>query len=180
MATARTVFKRVAIGAVAAVGLLVVIMVLAPALLPSHIHVERSGQIDKSPEEVYAVVSDLNQYRRWDPFSDEDPTAKATVTGEGVGQVYEWQGEKIGRGSMTLARLDPPRSVIVQMQILEPMNDQFEAGWKLEPSGEGTRITWTFDKDAGYLERWMGLAMDTMLGGAFEKGLTKLKSELEK
>jgi hypothetical protein len=172
--------KRIAKWALAAIGTLVAIFLIVPAFLPKSVHVERSLQIKRTPEEVFTVVSDLHQYRTWDPFSDQDPTIKATVTGSGKDAVYEWKGEEAGQGRLTIESVDGPRSVKTKIRMLEPMEDEFVAGWLLEPNADGTRITWTFDQDLPYFLRWVGLGMDGMLGPAFEKGLTKLKTNLER
>jgi ribosome-associated toxin RatA of RatAB toxin-antitoxin module len=176
----KPVLKKIAKWMLIAVGALVAIVIIVPVFLPKHAHVERSMVINKPPEEVYAVVSDLNQYRSWDPWSDQDSTSKAEVTGSGVGAVYSWKGDATGEGSMTVDSLEPSRSVQVSMRMIKPMEDQFKAGWQLEPSGEGTRITWTFDQDLSYFQRWIGLGMDTLLGPSFDTGLNKLKANLEK
>jgi carbon monoxide dehydrogenase subunit G len=171
--------KRIAKWALGLLGTLVAIFLVAPAFLPRSVHVERSLQINKNPDEVFAVISDLRQYPSWDPFSDEDPTLQAKVTGSGPDAVYEWQGEQAGQGRLTIEKLDSPRSVQMKLQMVQPMEDESYASWQLEPHANGTRITWTLDQELPYFLRWVGLGMDGMLGPAFEKGLTKLKTNLE-
>ena len=171
--------KKFVLGFLAVLGLLIAAFLLVPAVLPPDLHVERSIEIQRSPEDIYAVVSDLHQYKSWDPFSDEDPTIKTTLTGEGADTVYEWLGDQAGQGRIKIEKLEPPRSVNTRIQMLKPMEDEFVAGWILTPAVDGTRITWTFDQRVAYLKRWMRLAMDGMLGPAFDRGLNKLKTKME-
>ncbi|MBX7165032.1 MAG: SRPBCC family protein [Pirellulales bacterium] len=165
------------------VGALVVLVgaaLLVPALLPSRVHVERSTVISKPPAEVFAVVSDLNRYAEWDPFSRTDPTSKSTVTGAGQEAVYTWQGEQTGRGQMQIAGLDPPRRVDFALETFEPMAAKFQASYLLEPAGAGTKMSWTYDGEMDYFGRYFGLMMDGMLGPLFEQGLDNIKTLLEK
>ena len=60
--------KKIIIGVLALVGLLIVGILVAASLQPPDYHVERSIVIAAPPAEVYALISDLNRYREWSPW----------------------------------------------------------------------------------------------------------------
>ena len=48
------------------------------------------------------------------------------------------------------------------------------------PEGDGTRVTWTMDGEAGgWFQRYFVAMMDRMVGPMFERGLEKLKAAAE-
>ena len=53
---------------------------------------------------------------------------------------------------------------------------------KLEPSGQGTRVTWTNQGDVGTnpINRYFAQAMDRLVGPDFETGLKNLKALAER
>ena len=55
------------------------------------------------------------------------------------------------------------------------------ATFLLEPSGEGTKVTWTLETDAGFnpMARYFGLLLDGFVGPDYEKGLANLKAVAE-
>ena len=163
------------------IGLLVLLFLLVPAILPVHTHVERSVEIDASPEEVFTVLADFHQYKHYDPWGSKDPTNQVTITGEGVGAMYEWKGEgAAGSGKTTQMVLDSPRLIETDIEMYEPMQATFDSDWKLQPTDNGTKVTWTYDQDLTYFSRYFGLMMDSMLGPDFERGLKSLKEYVEK
>lgn len=162
------------------IGVLAGLFVFLPVFLPSHAHVEREIVIERSPEEVFAVVSDFRQSREWDPWVEQDPAVQSQVTGSGVGSVYTWSGESAGEGESRMVALDPPRSVDLKLKMVRPMQEEFESGWRLEPVANGTRAVWTFDQDLDWFQRYTWFCLDAILGPQFEKGLANLKRYVEK
>jgi hypothetical protein len=53
---------------------------------------------------------------------------------------------------------------------------------KLEPAGQGTRVTWTNEGDVGSspINRYFAQAMDRLVGPDFEAGLKNLKAIAER
>ena len=169
------VLKRVCIGLV----MLFATLLLIPALLPATAHVERSLRIEKSPAEVYAIVSDFNHSPHWDPWASTDPTIVTKVTGSGVGSTYEWTGDEAGRGISKMIVAEAPKHVKVDIRMFEPMDDQFTAQWQLEAVDDATIATWSYDQQLSYSARYIGICMDAILGESFEQGLANLKKYVE-
>jgi uncharacterized protein YndB with AHSA1/START domain len=151
------------------------------ALLPSHCHVERGVEIKAPPSVVYAYLMDLSKTPDWSPFHAMEPTAKTSFTGTPGqnGQVWAWEGQKLGTGTNTLVESTP--NAFIHQELLFHGKDKAEADFRMIPSGEGTQLTWTFDSEMGYpAGRWMGLMMSSFMGGHYDTGLTNLKNILEK
>jgi hypothetical protein len=158
---------------------LIVLFLLVPAVLPRHVHVERSADITASPEAAFALVSDQSQEPRWSPWIEMDPDTVTQVTGTGVGSVYEFNSKKVGTGSSTIVSMEAPKFVKYHLEMVKPMPGHFDAGMQIEPTATGCRLTWTYDQDPPYLMRYPGLLMDQFLGAPYATGVANLKKLLE-
>lgn len=51
-----------------------------------------------------------------------------------------------------------------------------------KPVGNGTTVAWTFENDFGYnvFYRYFGLILEDMIAPDYEKGLSNLKTRLER
>ena len=63
------IIKRILIGIVA----LLVLFFVVGFLLPRDVRVERSVDIDASPQAVFTMVNDFQQFNRWQPWAQIDP-----------------------------------------------------------------------------------------------------------
>jgi len=163
---------------------LIVGVLLFAATRPDALHVERSAVINAPPETIYPMLSDFHQWRRWSPWEELDPAMTRSHSGapSGKGAVYEWSGNSdVGRGRMEITNAVEPSRVAIALQFLEPWEANNVAAFTLAPRGSATMVTWTMDGPSPYLMKVMGLFMnmDRMIGGDFEKGLTKLKAAAE-
>jgi uncharacterized protein YndB with AHSA1/START domain len=152
-------------------------------LLPSEAVVTRSTEIAAPPEKVFAIVGDLHRLQEYSPWAELDPDAKYTYEGPatGIGQKVSWASGNVnvGSGSQTITEYDPPKHVASELDF-GPMGKAV-AAWDLEPSGAGTKATWSFrSKLDGIAPRWFGLMFDRWIGPDYERGLAKLKAAAEK
>jgi carbon monoxide dehydrogenase subunit G len=160
-----------------------VIIAAGSFILPSQVVVTRSIEIAAPPEKVFAIVGDLHRFQDYSPWAALDPGTTYTFEGpaSGVGQKMSWTSGKadVGSGSQTVTEYEPPKHVGLDLdfgQMGKPT-----AAWDLEPSGAGTRATWTFRARLdGVAARWFGLMFDRWIGADYEKGLARLKSVAEK
>lgn len=162
---------------------LVIIVVLGSYLLPKKSKVERSILISVPDSVVYAYVADFSKFNEWSPYYEMEPAAKVNITGNlaQVGSVYAWDGEKLGKGSFELMRLDPYHGIYEKLSFYTPMEAVADNNFFFEPQGKATKVTWSYEgENNGIIARWMGLAMDSMLGKDFSRGLEKMKANLEK
>lgn len=151
-------------------------------LLPSIYHVERSIVIDRPPSHVYAQIARLQNWTNWNPWTSMDPDAKTSISGiQGeVGSSWSWDGEILGKGSLTIVDLVPDRAVRSKLVFREPREMEADDLWEFKPEGRATRVVWTSEGHLSYpIGRYIGLFMDRMMGPDLEQGLYNLKSHLE-
>jgi uncharacterized protein YndB with AHSA1/START domain len=166
--------KRIGVVLLAAIVLLLVISFF----LPSHVHVERSRVVKAKPEAVFAQINDLHNWNNWMPWNRMDPNMKITYADvtSGPGASYSWQSENenVGNGKLTITKSDPNRLVETEMDFME--HGKGSGAFSIEEAADGTKVTWSMDSDMGNnpLFKFMGLFMDNMVGGDFEKGLEDL------
>ncbi len=164
-----------------ALGALVIVLLIAPAILPSKMKIVRSIEIQGSPAIVHTYLADLNQYPKWNPFSEDDPGSTNQITGNGIGSSLAWKGEKTGEGKMTITQLQPNQLVQLKLEFYTPMAGEAIIEWITDAiDANKTRMTWTMDEDMRYFHRYFGLFMDGMIGKTFERGLGNLKKQIEK
>jgi len=164
------------------VGGLVALFLVVAAVLPSSYRVERAIEINRPAAVIYPLVANLPNWPKWDPFTEQEPAAKSTFTGEAgtVGSKWNWEGKVIGTGSLTVEEIVPNQSIRSKMVSVAPQPWAATDNWKFEPTAAGTKVTWMIEGDLGYpVERVFGLFMESMLGPTFEKGLANLKKVSE-
>src|SRR5688572_11548904 len=92
--------KKILIGLVALVG----ILVLVGFLLPGQIEISRSITANAPAEYAFEEVNDLEKHPKWS-YWNSLYTEMTTTYGDlrkGVGAVSSWSGEESGDGSMTI------------------------------------------------------------------------------
>jgi uncharacterized protein YndB with AHSA1/START domain len=167
--------------------ILVVVLILgviaAGWLLPSHYSVERAIVSQAKPEKLYDIVADLKTWEDWTAWNKQlDPTITRTFAGpaSGAGSSMAWDGKKTGQGEFKFTDATPPGKIVYALS--------FEHGkylstgvFTFETNPKGTVVRWTNEGDLGLnpISRWMGLFMDRLMGDDFAKGLTELKARAE-
>jgi effector-binding domain-containing protein/uncharacterized protein YndB with AHSA1/START domain len=160
---------------------LIVVVIGAAFLLPSHVHFERSAVIKASPEEIFAVVNDLTRFNDWSPWAKKDPKTKYSIDGvpTGKGAHMTWVSEKLGNGSQEIVESEPYKTVKTKLEFGE-QGPSF-ATFTLEPSDGGTKVVWGFDTDLGSnpIARYMGLMIEGWVAPDYDEGITNLKAVVE-
>jgi uncharacterized protein YndB with AHSA1/START domain len=164
---------------------LIIVFIVSGFLLPSKYRVKRSVVIARNDSSIFEQINSPRKWTEWVMWNEKmDSTASYQFRGpeSGVGSEMEWQGKKIGQGIMTIKESVPYRLVKYNL-LMENGSLQGVGAFMLTPEKNGCRLTWQDEGELGDnpLFRWVGfLLMDSILGGAFEEGLNKLKSNLEK
>jgi effector-binding domain-containing protein/uncharacterized protein YndB with AHSA1/START domain len=164
--------------------LLIVVLVVGGAMLflPSDVHVERSVTIDASPSKVYGYLLNIKKFNEWSPWSDIDPNTNYTYEGpeSGVGAKMSWESdnEEVGSGTQWIAKVEENKLVHNKIEF-EGFEGTSDAKLEIEPVEAGTQVTWGFDTEMKGFGKIIGLFMDNMLGPQYEKGLGKLKENVE-
>jgi hypothetical protein len=155
-------------------------------LQPDTYRVERSAVINAAPAQVYGQVYDFAKWQAWSPWMDYDPNAKVTFEGptSGPGAIMRWAGnDKVGRGAMALTEARPNEALKIRLDFVEPMEGTSDVAFAFQPEGQGAKVTWSIDGKQGFFERLictiMGIDLEQMIGGDYERGLAKLKTVAE-
>lgn len=162
---------------------LILILLVVSLFLPSTSVVSREVEINAPPQKVFGYINSFRQFNRWSPWYGLDPDAKYAYEGPetGVGGIMRWSSEdpSVGSGTQEIIAVVPDKSVQTRLEFAG-QGDAI-AIWSLQPAGEGTHVTWSFETEWGFnpIGRYMGLMMDKWVGEFYEKGLNNLKQLIE-
>ncbi len=146
--------------------------------------VRRSTVIGVSPEEVYEQIVDFHKWAEWSPWEGLDPNMERTYSGSasGRGAIYAWSGNRqAGQGRMEILKADPASHLLIDLVFEKPWKSHSVTEFGIDQTGSGSEVTWTMTGPMTLVTRVMGIfkSMDSLLGPDFEKGLARLKSNLE-
>lgn len=163
------------------IGLIIFFLIVA-ALLPKVYNIEKTIIIKKPVPFVKTKVSDFNEYPKWNPWLQAEPGADKTIIGTPgtKGHKYEWQGKKIGVGTLTLNNIDE-KHIHLTLEFLKPWKSTAKDNWLFEHWGDDeTKVTW---QNSGQLPwpmaRLMGPIINKNLNHQFTVGLGNLKKLCE-
>ena len=167
-------------GVVVFVAALAALLVVVALLIPGHWHVERAVVINTAPEWVYPPVAELRQWRQWTIWYARNPQLATRYQGpaSGVGAVSEWRDEH-GSGRLTVTAAEPDRYLAYDLLFDGDMLTRGRI--VLSPEGGGTRVTWTFEGDAGFnpVARYFGFLVMRAIADDFDHSLARLKRQCE-
>jgi uncharacterized protein YndB with AHSA1/START domain len=154
------------------------------ATRPDTFHVERSIRVQGSPEQVFALLENFQQWKKWSPWEAKDPAMKRELSGtpSGVGAVYAWSGNSdVGTGRMEISEAQSPTKLVIQLEFSMPFEAHNVATFTLVPRESGTDVTWEMRGPSPYLSKVIQtiFPIDRMVGPDFERGLAQLKQVVE-
>jgi Polyketide cyclase / dehydrase and lipid transport len=163
---------------------LVVIVLGMAAFGKNDFRIERSAVIQAPPSAVYANVNSLAGMDTWGPWKEMEHNMTSVLSGSPDGQVgaiSHWKSDE-SEGEMELGELVQDKRVITKLRFISPWTATNEATYDLEPTTDGTKVTWAMTGQNNYMAKVMGvfMNMDKMVGPMFEKGLANLKTLTEK
>ena len=162
---------------------LAAVLALAGLLLPRTVSVERTTTINAPRPAVFALVNGFTSFNAWSPWFALDPQAKYSYAGpaSGVGAKMSWVGDpgSMGSGSQEILESHPYDRVVTSVDF--GLKGTSKLVFTLDQAGQGTHVTWRMDTDLGMnpLTRYVGIMLDRMVGGDFERGLANLKKLAE-
>jgi hypothetical protein len=172
------IFRNIVLAVLVVIG----IALVGVYFLPDSYTVSRAIEIDRTPDEVLARITNYNTWSDWSPWYEQEPTAKQTFEGTAgqPGHKMTWKGEKLGEGSLTLESVSVTEGVVARLEFIQPFKSKADDIWLLEKTDAGTKLTWVSKGPLSYpAGRLFGLSVENMLGADKEKGLAKLKNVLE-
>ncbi len=148
--------------------------------LPDTTHMERSAEINASPEQVYRELVSYRNFNKWSPWFEKDTTTQYQFEGPafGVGSRLSWISEELGNGSMEIVGVSD--TSVTSLMKFDGFDSSPTATWIVSSMQGGTKITWTYDESgmSGF-GKILGSVMDMFLGPDYERGLSNLKSWVE-
>jgi uncharacterized protein YndB with AHSA1/START domain len=166
------------------VGVLALVLIAAGHFwVPATFDVRRSTLIKAPPDKVYDLIADPRRWKGWSAWQQKDPAMEVTYSGPlfGQGAKWSWKSASQGNGRMEFVRVVPDSRVEYTL-VLNNLNLTSRGIFAIEPSKEGTRVTWSNAGDVGTnpLKHYLAAAMDRLAGPDFEQGLANLKALAEK
>ncbi len=160
--------------------ILVLLVLIASLLLPSSYVVKRSCMIRGSKNELFKEVADYSNWVHWSPWMEKDSTVKNTIDGSAmsIGHNMHWTSNKSGNGSLVITAVNPSDSVRMQLQYND-MDMHSDMQFILEQKGDSVSISLISSGELKFMSRIFGLLFDKMLGGDYERGLSRLKAYIE-
>jgi len=176
--------KKILLGAIVVIVLVVAIFCVVVAMQPSHYHIERSATMNAPAPVVFNQVNDFHKWDAWSPWAKLDPNIKTTYEGApaGTGAMYSWTGNsQVGEGRMTITDSKPAELVKIKLEFVKPFAAINATNFMFTSQGNQTGVKWTMDGDNTFVGKAFGLFMnmDKMVGGDFEKGLAQMKAVTE-
>lgn len=148
-----------------------------------HAHLDASVHINATAEAVFDRAGDLSRFNDWNPFPTMDATTVSSHEGpaSGPGAIYNYEGQRIGKGRMEITSVDAPRQIDIKMTFWRGKSvSESTSAFTIVDAGDGVDIHWIFDEDRN-LGMWLAgkVMFDRMMTGTFETGLKKLKELVE-
>lgn len=146
--------------------------------------IERSKVIAATPQDIFALIEDFQNWGRWSPYEKLDPKMARTFSSPsgGKGASYAWESKgRGGVGRMEILDVVPASKIVIELAFAKPMKARNEAQFVLVPQGRATRVTWIMTGRHTALSKLMHkvLGLDRMVGRDFEAGLADLKTAAE-
>ena len=174
-------FLKILLGIIVVLALVVI---AGSFVLPSEQHVERSIVVNADQADVFPMLNDYRKFNEWSPWATIDPDGTEYVFSgpdTGVGAKVSWRSEhpNVGNGEQEIVEAEL-NTMVKSRLTFEGFEEPSYATFMLEPADGGTRVTWSFDANlAGIIGPWMGLMMDNWVGADYERGLERLKEQVE-
>lgn len=162
--------------------LLILIVIIVGLFLPTNYIVNKSIIIDAKPAAIHEYVGDLKKWPDWEPWTEKDPTIIVTYGGKtsGIGASQSWSG-KGGEGRLTLTSSSPASGIKYDLSF-DNGKHECKSAMIYKPMEDGqTKVTWVVEGDMNkpIIGGYYALIMETMTGPVFERGLKKLKKQVE-
>lgn len=167
-------------GCLTIVGLIIVVLLGISFFLPKDMNITVTKQLNASPDQIFAQVNDVKNWKNWSPWWDLDPEMEVEygdiTVGEGAS--YSWKSDKrsVGNGSMVINESTPYQIIGTTLKF-EGTDDSYADMIFTELQNGGTEVAWDFKADYDAKMPWSRYMMAfyrTMLSKSYNKGLESL------
>ena len=139
-------------------------------------NVKKSIKINASQEKVHQVLSDFHQWQSWSPWLMAEPEAKVEVREDG--KYYEWDGNRVGAGTMELLN-ETDQKIDCKLTFLKPWKSKADVSFELRPHEDHTHVSWSMNSSLPFFLFFMKSSMETYIGMDYVRGLGMLKEKIE-
>jgi effector-binding domain-containing protein/ribosome-associated toxin RatA of RatAB toxin-antitoxin module len=151
------------------------------AVQPNEYEFNRSRIIKAPTPVVYNIVNDFKEWPRFSPWLEKDTDAVLTYNDNttGIDAGYNWKGEVLGIGSMKTVDVLNNKSIVQQIDFVEPFESNSNINWTFEPAEDGTKVTWSMNGKQDFMTKLYTAfagSIEKNTGPDFERGLFKLDS----
>lgn len=175
-------FKKLALGCLLLIALVVGLGIYGVSKLPSTIDVSQSRVIDASTAEIHPLVEDFKRWPEWSYWEAEDSTLTYEYSGseKGEGAIVSWLG-KDGPGGMTATASDPDKGFWYDLSFGEGDQTMKSKGViQYEAVEGGTRVSFEMRGELdGLLGKLMGAVVTPAVTIAFDANLANLAGLVE-
>jgi len=149
-----------------------------------HIQIVKSVTINGEINEVFNMVKFLENFPKWSPFKEADPSQKTEVKGSDgtIGAQFHWEGNK-GKdlGYQEIIKIEEKRFIGMKCDIKKPFKAQPTFEYTFSETQAGVTVTQDFNLqsslgDAFFM--WLFSAKKNMTK-MNERGLELLKQTIE-
>lgn len=142
--------------------------------------VSRSIEIEKSQREIVDYLKNFKNWPEWSPWVILEPGCELNYLGEQghVGAAYEWDGKRIGSGSVVLESTQEHR-LDMELHFFRPMKSHAKVIFIVMPSANGCLVEWQMHSSVPWYLFFLKDFFRSMIGMDFARGLKMLKSRLE-
>lgn len=118
-----------------------VLFIIGGLMLSQSYEIKRSITIKTSAAKVHELLSDLNNWEKWDPWRAQDKGIQTEVLqASGLGASQKWQSQH-GTGSLIVTQNDALRGMRYEISF-DSSKYKTEAGFDYTPSLDSVVLTW--------------------------------------
>lgn len=170
------ILKRLGIGLLLLVG----VMLVLAAFAPKELAVKKSVIINAPQAAAFEGVNELTNWEHWSPWIEMDTTIRNAYNDQtsGKGASVSWVSKESGYGKMTISEI---YNMDTLLTVLEFEDGGATADFYFTPLDEGTEVTWDFYSEIAYpmnIMPWL-FGAEGIISDAYEKGLSNLKKYVE-
>ncbi len=156
---------------------LLILVFAIPLFLPSSIALSHSIKIHAEAREVFRLVNDFENWKRWSPFQLDNPDVQARISGaaSGEGSQLIYKSNTAGDGTITIIQSQPYSSIRMMLGMQKGGIAVDE--WTFEQNSDTVLVTWTLKlSELKYpFHRYFGFFSRSLMTPFQQKGLEKLR-----
>jgi len=178
-------FKKILLYTGSAIGIIILILLVAAFTVSTEFSVERSIEIEKPKDDVFEYVRFLENQYNYSVWGSVDPNMQREFRGTdgAVGFVSAWEGnEEAGAGEQEIIGMSEGERIDYELRFFEPFESTSYAYMSTEALSDSlTQVSWgmygTFPRPLNLMLLFFDL--ENAIGDDYQAGLNNLKVLLE-